>query len=455
MTKLAHTIWQAGVAAVSAERLVREAVACDGKSLKILDEEWLLSPKTRVIVVGAGKAGAGMAAGLEQALGPDIVASRVSGWVNVPADCVRSLPRIVLHPGRPAGVNEPTAEGVFGTGKILDLAQGAGPDDICVVLISGGGSALLPAPRPPVTLADKQAVTRFLMRSGATIQELNTVRKCLSLVKGGGLARAAKRAGRVVTLIISDVTGDPLDLIASGPTVPGHNSAALALEILARFGGLEPEVPAAVFQVLRTLQAEEAITPPQAEPFANVTNRLLANNATAVHAAAAEASARGFEVRILGDDQTGTADEVGRELAEACLSLREMRSAGSPPLCLISGGEPTVRLLPTTHPRKGGRNQQLVRSALCRLWHEDLKRIVILSGGTDGEDGPTDAAGAYLDATIRDRARGQGLDPQAYYSIQNAYMFFEGCGGLLKTGPTHTNVMDLRVALVGQVTDSG
>src|SRR5262245_26470450 len=221
----ALAIWHAGLAAVRSDRLVTDNVRVDGESLLIGDESIRLSSVGRIAVIGAGKAGAGMAAGLEEALGPRVLAEKqVRGWINVPADCVRELGCIHLHAARPAGINEPTSEGVLGAEKILEIVSSLGADDLCICLISGGGSALLPAPVAGVSLAEKQAITRQLSAGGANIEELNTVRKQLSRIKGGGLARAC-RAGRLITLIISDVLGDPLDVIASGPTVPDPRSA--------------------------------------------------------------------------------------------------------------------------------------------------------------------------------------------------------------------------------------
>ena len=191
-----------------------------------------------------------MAAAVEDALGEQVVRDQLVGWVNVPADCVRPLRKIHLHPGRPAGVNEPTAEGVAGTQQIIRIVSTLTADDLCLVLISGGGSALMPAPRPPVTLQDKQDVTRFLMAHGATIQELNTVRKRLSQIKGGGLA-CMSRAGATVGLIISDVVGDPLDVIASGPTHADTSTDASALAILRQFGAVPPLISPRVLACLQ------------------------------------------------------------------------------------------------------------------------------------------------------------------------------------------------------------
>ena len=437
------SIWTAGVDAVRAPRLMQTAVQADAHQLTVCGESWPWTDLGRIVVVGAGKAGAGMAGALEEILGPQIVDQRVTGWVNVPADCVRPLRRITLHPGRPAGVNEPTPEGAHGTDRILKLAHALQPQDLCLVLLSGGGSALLPAPVPGISLADKQAVTRFLMSSDATINELNTVRKRLSRIKGGGLARACQH-GRLISLIISDVVGDPLDIIASGPTIFDSSSPQQAIEILEKFHAAPPQVPQSIFDVLHQAARNWVAAPPVSDTVRNV---VIGNNAIALKAAAEQATRLGYEVRSLGSDNQGEANAAGRDLARRCLN--EMDSnLPIQPVCFLSGGEPVVHLTPTTRPRKGGRNQQLVLAALIELWDRDLTRVALLSGGTDGEDGPTDAAGAYLDVTVRNQATTLRLDPQAHLAACDAYSFFEPCDGLIKTGPTHTNVMDLRVALL-------
>jgi len=438
---MAKDIWQAGVDAVSSERLVGEAVARSGDRLTICGCDFEFAELGRLVVVGAGKAGAGMAAAVEASIGADPLA-RTTGFVNVPEDCVRPLQKITLHGARPASVNEPTQAGVDGAAKILELVSGLEDNDLCLVLISGGGSALLPAPIDGVSLSDKQTVTRLLMHGGATINELNCVRKQLSKIKGGGLARAAKR-GRVITLIISDVAGDLFDIIASGPTVEDLSSAAEAISILERFASDHSSVPEAVWTALRNkLTDSEIATPIDAE---RIQNFILGNNQTAVDVAATRARELGCEVET-ESEVGGVAAEFGRQLAEKCLAQREAGSNSK--LCLVSGGESTVKLAETDQPRKGGRNQELVLAAIDQLGDDDARGIVILSGGTDGEDGPTDAAGAWLDSNVLAGMRRQRIDPKPFLAINNSYPFFEQAGGLLVTGPTHTNVMDLRVALI-------
>ncbi|HUG20147.1 MAG TPA: DUF4147 domain-containing protein, partial [Planctomycetaceae bacterium] len=360
--------------------------------------------------------------------------------------------------------NEPTEAGGEGTRKILELASSCGPRDLCLVLISGGGSALMPAPAKGVTLKVKQQVTRQLMLSGATINELNCVRKHLSDIKGGRLAIAARRAGRIVSLIISDVVGDPLDVIASGPTVQDLSTSQDAYEVLNRFGGGHPVfaeytlsiVQARLLLIAQNLEqgrrdsgAEMAGEDSKSFPD-QVRNFVIGNNDVALTAAAQEALYRGYAVYSLGSENEGDADDQGRALARLGLRILESHEPVAPPACVLSGGEPTVSFVPTEQPRKGGRNQQLALSALIELSEADLEKIVVISGGTDGEDGPTDAAGAIADANVLNKANQLGLEPAKFRDIQNAYPFFEATDGLLKTGPTNTNVMDLRIMLVGE-----
>jgi glycerate 2-kinase len=433
-------IWRAGVAAVDSQRLVCENVRVEGNQLHIGDDVLDLAGIRRIVAVGAGKAGAGMAAGLEAALGPKLLAEKqVTGWLNVPADCVRTLSKIHLHAARPAGLNEPTAEGVAGSERILQLVAALEPTDLCIALISGGGSALLPAPCAGITLADKQAVTRHLSAAGANISELNTVRKQLSRIKGGGLLRAC-HAAQIYSLIISDVPGDPLDIISSGPTVLDPSTPEQALAILDRYQSRAAGISPAVFAWLESQRAVQR--PP---PVCRATNLVIGNNAVAVDAAGIEAERLGYSHAMISSRTLeGPADDIGRDLAQQALRMR--REPG--PNCLITGGEPVVKLAEARERGRGGRNQQLVLAALDVLAAGDSSGIVVLSGGTDGEDGPTDAAGAFVDAEVIAAARARGLNPSDYLRRNDAYSFFEPLGALIKTGPTHTNVCDVRVVVV-------
>jgi hydroxypyruvate reductase len=439
-------IWQAGLNAVRSDHLVESTVQVRGQTLLVGDESIDLTLVHRIAIVGAGKAGAGMAAGLERALGQRVLVDKqVSGWVNVPADCARPLAHVRLHPARPAGINEPTAEGVEGAEEILRIVGGLGPNDLCFVLISGGGSALLPAPAPGVTLADKLAVTRHLSAAGANIAELNSVRRQLSRIKGGGLARAC-RAGRLFALIISDVPGDPLDVIASGPTVDNRSTAHDALEVLTRYDARR--APPAVMEYLRRAAGDSTRGSAKSEsapPTCQVTNLVIGNNALAVDTAGMVAERLGYShAMIVAAEPEGSAESVGQHLA----AMARTMLAGPGPNCLISGGEPVVKLVPADRRGKGGRNQQLVLAAGIEL--AGLAGVFILSGGTDGEDGPTDAAGAWIDAGVLAQATAAGLDPRAFLERNDAYHFFEPLGALIKTGPTDTNVCDVRVVLVAR-----
>ena len=469
----AIAIWKAGVAAVDSEALVSQTLSMGGDGGS--DERLTIGGRVldrwdRLVVIGAGKAGAGMAAGVLKALGdqaePLVQAGRLEGWVNVPADCVRDLPGIHLHAARPAGLNEPTQEGVAGAREMLRRVQQLGERDVCLCLISGGGSALMPLPLDGVSLEDKQAITRYLSGAGANIAQLNTVRKQLSQIKGGKLAQACRK-GVLATLIISDVLGDPLDIIASGPTIPDSSTPRDALRVLAHFdrsaseGAPTPSTSLsptasdldAISNVRRVLQdrqrSGESMEPPDGE---RIFERVIGNNAVAVRAAGAEARRRGFSVREEPAAQLeGEAALVGQELAQIAM---RMRSGEADYDCFISGGEPTVSLAPAEIRGRGGRNQHLVAAAWAELSKHGGEAcggaspatgLTLLSGGTDGEDGPTDAAGAWIDESTPTTDLRVIED-----AIQrnDTYHLFKSMDALIFTGPTHTNVCDLRVITV-------
>lgn len=456
----AWAIWRAGVSAVNSRQLVRQHLRGEPQAVWVDEHRLPLTPQSRLVVVGAGKAGAGMAEGLLEALGEELCQrTQLTGWVNVPEDCVRPLPRIHLHGARPRGVNEPTRSGVEGSEKILQLVRSLTLQDGCFVLLSGGASALLPAPVPEVPLEEKLALTRHLSAAGANIQQLNTVRKQLSRIKGGRLA-AQCRAGWMVTLIISDVLGDPLDIIGSGPTVHDTSTAEQALAILEQFHASQL-APKAVEYLRRQMQRPTQVhsLPPR------LLNLVIANNATAVEAAGVEADRRGYPFALIAADRPeGPAEQVGVQLAEAAMTMKRTTVTNA----LISGGEPIVRLAPPEIRGRGGRNQQLVLAAFCHLLQHiahsaaggkrseppsacyesnPCQGLIVLSGGTDGEDGPTDAAGAWIDEQVYRVWRQRHLDPWDHLRRNDAYSFFHAVGGLFVTGPTDTNVCDLRVVL--------
>lgn len=394
-----------------------------------------------IVVLGCGKAGAGMVAGLETSLSDCPLPRR--GWVQVPDDCVRPTEGIRLFGARPAGFNFPTARGVEGAQHLLELARHADPRDLCIVLISGGGSALLPAPTPPLTLADKLAVTQTLSSAGADIRKLNTVRKRLSQIKGGKLA-AACRAERLITLVVSDILGDPLDLIASGPTVPATGDPQEAWRIVQHFAQLGYSFPESMYQVLRApieLTSHSNTYPPV------MRHHVIGNNATAVNAAADRARQLGFATTVVPPEGEGTSAElVGQSLAQ---QLTQLALNSTKACCLVWGGEPTVTLCDPTIRGKGGRNQHAALAALEWTWQHGIPAgdIAILAGGTDGEDGPTDAAGAWWDTQSFKSVQASNRSPRPYLDRCDAYHYFRDLGGLLQTGPTHTNVCDLRVAV--------
>jgi len=430
-------IFLAGVAAVDPREAVIRHLSLNGDVLQAGDARVPLSPEGRIFVVGCGKGGAPMAAAVEEILGKRLY----EGLVVVKYGHLAPLKKVrLLEAAHPV----PDEAGLAASREMRGLLGTTRPEDVVVCLLSGGGSALLPSPVDPVSLSDKQAVTRLLLGAGADIGEINCVRKHLSQLKGGGLARAAHPA-RVVTLILSDVVGDPLEVISSGPTVGDPTYFSDALGVLEKFS-LLGEVPRSVrFYLQDGAKGLYPETPKPDDPiFKTVTNVLVGTNSMAIEAAAAKAGDLGFATRILSSDITGDT----RAAVELHLkTVREIVAGASPPrppACVLSGGETTVVL---RGKGKGGRNQEFALAAANGI--KGLERVVILSGGTDGTDGPTDAAGAIADGTTVLRAEKAGMDPEAFLADNDSYHFFEKLGDLLVTGPTLTNVMDLRVMLVG------
>jgi len=396
----------------------------------------LLPSRGRVIVAGAGKASGAMAAAVEDALG-----DRVTGGVVAVKDGHLAVTRRVRL--REAGHPVPDERGAAAAREIFALAQSAGADDLVLVLISGGGSALTPAPAPPITLADKQILTRLLLAGGATINQLNTVRKHLSLLKGGQLARAAAPA-RVHALLLSDVIGDPIDVIGSGPTAPDGSTFADALTILDRFG-VRARVPASIVDRLEHGAAGEIAETPKADDplFRHVTNSVIGNNTLVVEAAAARAAQLGFRPHVLTSALEGEARLVARDWVEMARRIKAGRGPVSPPACVIAGGETTV----TVRGRgTGGRCQEFTLTAALEM--EDLHGVVVLAAGTDGTDGPTSAAGGLADGATARRARERGDDLGARLAGNDSHAALAGLGDLIVTGPTNTNLLDLYLLLV-------
>lgn len=459
----ARIVFQAAIDAVRGDALIRETVQFGRDSIDLGTESIDRRLIDRIILVGAGKASGAMAVGMIEryrADAPDCGPISWAGHINVPEGCdskPSSLdwpPELTLFAARPAGINEPTVEAIEGTNRIWRWVESAGPRDLVIVLISGGGSALLVRPSKGLSLEDQLIVVRRLSAGGADINQLNTVRKHLSDVKGGGLSRAC-RDTKMVSLILSDVLGDPLDLIASGPTVADSSSPQQALNLLETFDP-DNSLPQPVYECLRAGIASDA-SPIEVE---HVSTLVIGNNAVAVDAGGIEAEALGYNhVMQCARQSEGEAEAVGRHLAEMTLEMLRRDPSEHRQDALITGGEPTVHLADERDRGMGGRNQQLVLAAYQRLLELNLSptdwdRLVILSGGTDGEDGPTDAAGAWVDASVHASAVAKDLRPDEFLRRNDAYSFFQATGGLLVTGPTGTNVCDVRIALVEAAVDS-
>jgi len=432
----ARAIFRAALQAADPVAAVRRHLRLIGETLVAGGRQYPLRSFDRVWVVGAGKASAAMASAVEGLLGKRIA----GGLVNVKYGHGARLRRIEVNEcGHPL----PDEQGVRGATRIAGIVEQAGRRDLILCLISGGASALLPLPAPPITLEEKQAVTQMLLRSGASIHEMNAVRKHLSAIKGGQLARLARPA-KVISLLLSDVVGDQLDVIGSGPTAPDPSTFADARSVLEKYG-LSKNVPASVrHRIAAGVRGSLPETPKAADPaFRRARNFIVGSNRLAIDAAEAKARQLGYEPVVLSTTMTGEAREVARVHAAIA---REVAASGRPakrPACLISGGETTVTLRGSG---LGGRNQEFVLAAAVDL--AGSPGMVVLSGGTDGTDGPTDAAGAIADGSTVAAAAAKGLDAQRFLDENDSYHFFEAAGGLLMTGPTRTNVMDVRLVLV-------
>lgn len=433
----AAQILGAAVAAADPAAAVLRTVKWDGNRLMIGGEPCALVPGGRIFVVGAGKASARMASALEAVMGDRIA----GGAVTTKYGYLEPLRRIALAE---AGHPLPDEAGLQGAGRIAEIADGADRGDLVFVLISGGGSALLPMPAEGVTLEEKIATTDLLLRSGATITEVNAIRKHLSRVKGGWLARRAAPA-RVVTLILSDVLGNPLDAIASGPTVPDPTTFADALAVVDRYG-LRDALPAAVRRLLERGEAGGVPETPKpgAPAFAGARTMVVGDITLAADAAVEQARALGYHVDLRATDTQGEAREVGARFGARVRDEQAVGKSRPGPACLIMGGETTVTVRGTG---KGGRNQELALASAENI--AGLPRTLVVAFGTDGTDGPTDAAGAVADGTTLARARALGLDPVAALANNDAYVFFDALGDLIITGPTNTNVNDLWLGLIG------
>jgi len=414
--KHALRIFRSALEAADPYAAVLRHLQFDGRVVTAGRRRYRMADFDRVQVIGAGKAGAAMARAVEHLLGRRIA----GGVVNVPDGVSAKVRRIDLHS---AGHPIPDERGREGAQRILEIANAAGSRDLLICVISGGASALLPAPAPPLTLAAKQEITRQLLNAGATIHELNIVRKHLSLIKGGRLAAAAYPA-TLVTLILSDVIGDNLDVIGSGPTVGDSSTVEQAESVLRKF-----RVSVHVENGAGVLRESPKVTTGQ--------NLIVGSNRLAMDAAASKAKELGYRTMVLSSCVEGETREIAGMHAAI---IKEIQAAGRPsgrPACILSGGETTVTV---RGKGLGGRNQEFVLAAAIAL--EGCGPCTIFSAGTDGLDGPTDAAGAIADERTPMRGAREFLDNN------DSYHFFEKVDALVKTGPTGTNVMDVRILLV-------
>ena len=425
-------ILSAAVESVEPGAAVRRHLKRVGDRLTLADQTYDLTSFRRVRVVGAGKAGAPMAAAIE-----NILADRLEDGLVIVKEGYREpgCRKIqLLEAGHPL----PDERGVLAARQLNQMLQDSQSDDLVICLLSGGGSALLVSPATGVALEAMQDLTGALLRSGANIQEINTLRKHLETLKGGNLARRIAPA-RLITLVLSDVIGDPLDMIASGPTVPDPTSFQQAWEILERFDLIDQAPQAILTHLQKGLEGQIEETPKSDNLLFERTQILvIGSNRLAAQAALEQARLEGFNTLLLTTSMQGEARQVGRVLASIG---REMAESGRPvprPGCVIAGGETTVTV---TGDGLGGRNQELALGAVADL--AGIQKVMLISLATDGGDGPTDAAGAVVTGATLERAQALGLNATVYLKNNDAYHLFDPLDDLLKTGPTMTNVNDL------------
>lgn len=426
------SILEAGLRAVNPFRAVQAAVHVEKNTLWVGEHEYLLSHYEHIFVMGAGKAAAPMTQAIEALLG-----DRISGGLVVTKiDHGGPTKRVQLAE---AGHPIPDEMGIDAGQRILQLAEAAGASDLVITLLSGGGSSLLVAPAIGLTLDDLQIMTDALLGCGATINEINTLRKHCSAIKGGQLARAVAPA-TAVTLVLSDVIGNPLDVIASGPTVPDSSTWQDAWNIIERYDLIE-QVPLAILGRLQAgMQGAVPETPKPGDAiFEKSLVHVIGDNRIAARAACEQAQLLGFDTLLLTTYLEGEAQEVAKVIASLAKEILATHLPLQPPACILLGGETTVRL--GNDPGRGGRNQELALAAAIAV--EGIENVNIVSLATDGTDGPTDSAGGIVDGTTVARGRGQGMSASTHLNDHDAYPFLEAVNDLLLTGPTQTNVNDL------------
>jgi hydroxypyruvate reductase len=428
-------IFRAGLKAVDPYEATKRVLRLSGEGLQVGERTYRLGDFKRIVVVGAGKGSAPMTQAVEEILGDRIE----GGMIVVKYGYTAPLKKVKLIEG---GHPIPDEAGQRGAGELLEIVRGLGDDDLVFSLISGGGSALLPVPVEGVSLAEKQETTRLLLESGASIHEINAIRKHLSRIKGGWLAKTVAPA-TMITLILSDVIGDDLDVIASGPTVGDRSTFSDCLKVVEQYN-LNDQIPSAVMAHLRKgVAGTVQETPKPDDPiFRTGLNLIVGSNMQCLKAAERKAQELGYQTLILSSLVEGETREVATVHGAI---LKEIIRTGTPlssPACIISGGETTVTI---RGKGKGGRNQEFVLA--CGLEIAGWEGAAVFSAGTDGTDGPTDAAGAFADWRMVRRAQAIGLDPNVSLQENNAYPFFERLGDLIITGPTNTNVMDIRILI--------
>lgn len=427
-------IFLSGVESVKPDNLINRFVSINENILQMAEIALDLSVIENIFVVGAGKASAAMAQAIENILGFRITA----GHIVTKYEHAVSLQYIeITEAGHPV----PDENGIKGTERILSIVNNAGKDDLVICLISGGGSALLADVPEGCTLEDLKLLSSVLLKTGANINEMNCIRKHLSKVKGGQLAKSAFPA-RVVSLILSDVIGDPLDVIASGPTAPDPTTFADALAIIGKYG-LENEVPAQILNVLRAgFDKKRPETLKESDEMFLLTNNLIiGTNLLALKTAREKAESLGYESRIVTNTLQGDVKDVANYILDCVNIIRQEKS--NKKRCLLFAGEPTIKI---EGAGLGGRNQHLALMMAKLL--EDRPGITFLSGGTDGSDGPTEATGAVVDSDTSKNASNLSITMDQYISSCDSYHFFKKEGGLIITGPTQSNVMDLMVVLI-------
>lgn len=432
----ADRILEAALSAVEPRAAVRAALSLQGDELVVSGAKYDLHAVERILVVGGGKAGAAMALGVI-----DVLDERVTGGVvNVKEGHRGELddPRFVVNE---ASHPWPDQRGIDGTRAIAELLETTTPRDLVIVLLSGGASALLELLPPDVALADLRGLTDALLRSGATIAEMNVVRKHVSQIKGGQLAGRAAPA-KVLSLVLVDVVGAPLDVVASGPTVADPSTFEDALAVLRRY---QLHVPVGIQEHLERGRAGDVRDTPKAgdSTLEGVVNVVVADIATACEAARREAITLGYDTALMTTSLEGEAREVGNVVADVAREIAAHGRPCRPPAAVLFGGETTVTV---RGEGRGGRNQELALAAAISIRDQD--RVLVVSLATDGSDGPTDAAGGVVTGTTVGEATRHGLDAHAHLANNDAYTFLREVGDLIVTGPTGTNVCDLVLALV-------